>query len=92
MLEFQYSVDMFDEYIGLTEIELSLKLSKESKTYRVVRLNGNYLICTRDYNPNRLNISLNNSMIDYIMGWGQYSIYKYFYGYFQNKHKLVDKY
>lgn len=61
---------MFEEFIGLTEVELSLALSKENKSYRIVEVDGSPCVCTRDYITDRLNVKMKNSMVHSVSGWG----------------------
>lgn len=61
---------MFEEYIGLTEVELSIKLTNQGKDYRVVSKNGSNCIITRDVQVDRLNVTINNSIVTSVNGWG----------------------
>jgi hypothetical protein len=60
----------FEEYIGLTLIELEDLLKQEGARVRVVSRDGVPCVVTRDYRLDRLNINLKNGVVDSVNGWG----------------------
>ncbi len=54
---------MCSEFVGLDFEEVKLKLFEREINYRIVRRDGKPYIVTCDYNPERVNIELENNIV-----------------------------
>jgi len=54
-----------DSILGKTEEEGTKYLKENNVEFRVVRKDDTNFICTCDFNPNRVNIELDNDIITY---------------------------
>lgn len=57
-----------EDLLGLTCQEALLILKREGKTVRVIMQDGKNLVGTRDYNKQRINVSIVSGVIDEILG------------------------
>lgn len=58
------------DVIGLEESKARKYCSKNGWHMRVVKRDGNYTVCTRDYRTDRLNVIVENDVVSDIQGVG----------------------
>lgn len=60
----------FEAYVGQPLEVLTEALHRSGKIIRVTMKDGQPMIVTRDYNTNRLNVTVKGNIVDTIVGFG----------------------